>query len=120
MNDAPKKLLITEAQRAQLLANGAARLRGQDFDPLPVVKLYTPDGHATWLISELSPADEDTAYGLIDLGIGPPSLGTVRLSDLQTIRGPLDQPIARDLHFKARRTLSEYVLRAQADGSIND
>jgi hypothetical protein len=29
----------------------------------------------TWLLVSLDPADGDTAYGLIDLGIGMPELG---------------------------------------------
>jgi hypothetical protein len=33
-----------------------------------VVRLFTPDAHATWLLASLDPADGDTAYGLIDLG----------------------------------------------------
>jgi hypothetical protein len=43
--------------------------------------LFTPDAHATWLLVSLDPADGDTAYGLIDLGIGMPELGW-KLSDL--------------------------------------
>ncbi len=43
----PMKPLITDAQRAQLLANGRARAEGQALDPLPVVRLFTLDAHAT-------------------------------------------------------------------------
>jgi len=114
------KILVTDEERAQLLANGGARAGGQGIDPLPVVKLFTPDAHATWLLTELDPADGDTAFGLCDLGLCMPALGTVRLSDLETIRGPRNLPVQRDLHFKPRFTLSEYTRRAQADGSIND
>jgi hypothetical protein len=35
----------------------------------------SPRTHATWLLAALDPADGDTAYGLIDLGIGMPELG---------------------------------------------
>ena len=112
--------LITDEQRAQLLANGAAHAQGEHLDPLPVVKLFTPDAHATWLFTRLDPTDGDTAFGLCDVGLGMPELGTVRLSDLEGIRGPLNLPVERDLHFTPRRTLSEYVRLAQADGSIND
>jgi hypothetical protein len=114
------KKLVTDAERAQLLANGGARTRGQDGDPMPVVKLFTPDAHATWLLTELDPADGDTAFGLCDLGLCMPALGTVRLSDLETIRGPRNLPVLRDPHFTPRFTLSEYTRRAQADGSIKD
>ena len=112
--------LITDEQRAQLIANGTAHSLGQDFDPLPVVKLFTPDAHAIWLLTELSSIDDDTVFGLLDLGLGMPELATARLSDLETIRGPLNQPIQRDLHFIPRRTFSEYARLAQEDGSIND
>ena len=112
--------LITDEQRQQLLANGAFRATGQAIDPLPVVKLYTPDAHATWLLTELDPQDSDTAFGLCDPGLGNPEIGTVRLSDLEHIRGPLKHRVERDRHFTPKHTLSEYVRRAKADGSIND
>lgn len=54
----------------------------------------------TWLLVSLDPADGDTAYGLIDLGIGMPSLGTVRLSDLAGIVGPRKLPVRRDRYFR--------------------
>ena len=50
---------ITDAQRAQLLANGRRTIENEDFDPLPVVKLFTPDASATWLLTEIDPDDED-------------------------------------------------------------
>lgn len=112
--------LVTEAERELLLANGRARAAGREIDPLPVVRLFTPDAHATWLLAELDPSDEDSAYGLCDVGIGMPALGTVRLSELASIVGPLKRPIMRDLYFRATRTLSEYARLAQLNGSITD
>jgi len=112
--------LITEEQRRQLLENGNAAVSGQQADPWPVVKLFTPDAHATWLLVQLDPRDEDTAWGLCDLGVGAPRLDHVRLSDLQSIRGPRNLPVARDTHWMPQRSLAEYVRRAEADGSIND
>lgn len=112
--------LTTAEQRAQLLANGEARAAGQGIDPLPVVRLFTPDAHVTWLLAALDPADGDMAWGLIDLGIGMPELGTVKLSDLAAIVGPLQKPVMRDLYFRASQPLSEYVRLAQRDGSIPD
>ena len=38
--------LITDEQRAQLLANGRQSLEQENFDPAPVVKLFTPDAGA--------------------------------------------------------------------------
>lgn len=112
--------LITKTEREQLLANGRIRSAGQAIDPLPVVRLFTPDAHATWLLAALDPADEDTAYGLCDVGIGMPALGTVKLSELASIVGPLKRPVTRDLYFLPTRTLSEYTRLAQLNGSIMD
>lgn len=112
--------LITEDERRQLQDHGAARVAGQAIDPQPVVRLFTPDAHATWLLASLSPADGDTAYGLIDLGIGMPELGEIKLSDLASIVGPRQQPVMRDRYFQAARSLSEYTRLAQENGSIFD
>jgi len=112
--------LINAEQRAQLLANGQAYAAGQARDPLPVARLFTPDAHATWLLATLDPKDGDTAWGLIDIGIGMPELGTVKLSDLAEIVGPQNRAVLGDLYFRATRPLSEYVRSAQLDGSIPD
>ncbi|HBP0076511.1 DUF2958 domain-containing protein [Pseudomonas aeruginosa] len=111
---------ITAVERARLLDHGQVRADGLTIDPLPVVRLFTPDAHATWLLAALDPVDGDTAYGLIDLGLGMPELGYVKLSDLASIVGPLKQPVMRDVYFQATRTLSDYVRLAQANGSIVD
>ncbi|MFO2375813.1 DUF2958 domain-containing protein, partial [Pseudomonas aeruginosa] len=42
--------LTTEGEREQLLANGEARAAGRVIDPVPVVRLFTPDAHVTWLL----------------------------------------------------------------------
>lgn len=112
--------LTSTDERAQLLANGAARAAGHGIDPMPVVRLFMPDAHAIWLLAALGPADDDTAWGLIDLGIGMPALETVKLSDLANIVGPQQRPVLRDLYFHASRPLSEYARLAQRGGSIPD
>ena len=89
--------LTTAPERAQRLANGEARAAGRAIDPVPVVRLFTPDAHVTWLLAALDPADGDTAWGLIDLGIGMPAQGTVKLSELAGIVGPRQQPVMRAL-----------------------
>lgn len=111
--------LLTDQQRQQMLANGAARDRGEQIDPLPVVKLHTLDGPATWLLTELA-ADGDTAYGLCDGGTGFPELMKVSLSALAEIRGPRGLRVVSDPHFIARQPLSVYAAAAARDGSIND
>ena len=105
--------LITESLHAQLLANGRQSLDNDDFDPPPVVKLFTPDAGATWLLTEIDPDDPDRAFGLCDLGHGFPELGYVSLSELQSVRGRLGLAVERDLHFVATKTISAYAREAR-------
>ncbi|MGJ7542515.1 DUF2958 domain-containing protein [Variovorax sp. LT1R16] len=110
--------LITDEQRAQLLANGRQSLEQKNFDPAPVVKLFTPDAGATWLLTEIDPDDHDHAFGLCDLGLGYPELGWVSLAEIATVRGRLGLPIERDLHFEAQKRLSTYAREARLAGRI--
>lgn len=112
-------LLVTDTQRDDLLANGRRRASGEDFDPHPVVKLFTPDANATWLLAELEPEDPDIAFGLCDLGLGSPELGSVRLSEIAAVRGAFGLPVERDLHFRAVRTLGGYADEARRLGRIS-
>lgn len=110
--------LLTQELRDQLLQNGAKTAAGEECDFKPIVKLFMPDGDATWLISEIDTEDPDLAFGLCDLGLGYPELGYVRLSDLAMLRGRMGLPIERDLHFQAERTIAEYARLAAAEGRI--
>ncbi|MEQ8693194.1 MAG: DUF2958 domain-containing protein [Pseudomonadales bacterium] len=108
----------------QLLRNG--RLSAEcsqegraEPDFLPVVKLFTPDGACTWLLTELDPDDQDIAFGLCDLGLGFPELGCVRISELASVRGELGLPVERDLNFIPDKTIRAYADAARAAGSIN-
>ena len=105
--------LLLDHHRTELLANGRANgiLRDSGLDEhdfSPVVKLFCPWGAATWLLSELDPEDEDTAFGLCDLGMGCPELGNVSLREIEALTGPGGLRIERDIHFKADRSLSAY------------
>ena len=104
--------LLPQDIRDQLLENGKAqrKVRGtaNEHDFNPVVKLFTPDPSATWLLTELDPNDPDIAFGLCDLGMGFPELGSVRISEIESVRGSLNLPVERDLHFKADKPLSQY------------
>lgn len=111
-------ILITDDIRARLLANGEAAKTASNHDPKPVVKLFTPDAGATWLLTELDPADPDIAFGLCDLGLGFPELGTVSIAEIETVRGALGLPVERDLSFEADRSLSAYADLAYEAGRI--
>jgi DUF2958 family protein len=106
--------LLTVADRVQLLVNAIDDAN----DHHPVVKLFTPDGAATWLISEVDPDDPDRLFGLCDLGLGYPELGYVSLAEIMGDRGPLGLPVERDLHFIANKPLSAYANEARAKGRI--
>jgi len=110
--------LITDEQRAQLLANGRQCIESRNFDPRPVVKLFTPNAGATWLLTEIDPHDEDRAFGLCDLGQGFPELGYVSLQELASLRGRWGLPIERDLYFTACKPISAYAREARLAGRI--
>ena len=107
--------LLTDDLRKALLNNGAVP---DGTDHKPVVKFFTPDAGATWLITEMYPDDPDILFGLCDLGLGFPELGTVSLSELKSVRGRLNLPVERDLHFEATHTLSVYAEAARLAGGI--
>ena len=110
--------LMTNTQRTQLLENGRKSRATDNFDPTPVVKLFTPDANATWLLTELDPQDPDRAFGLCDLGLGSPELGYVSLAELAALRGPMGLPIERDQHFAADGPLSGYAGEARLTGRV--
>lgn len=114
--------LFTAAQYERLLANGQkqAPVKGTDdeIDFQPVVKLFTPDAGATWLLTEIDPSEPQIAFGLCDLGCGFPELGYVSLPELEQVRGKMGLPVERDQHFKADKRLSAYADIARKAGCI--
>ena len=115
--------LLPKSILDQLAANGRTNQEriaaGEDtIDFEPVVKLFTPDAGATWLLTEIDPYDPDIAHGLCDLGLGFPEIGAVRLGEIRAVRGRLGLPVERDLHFLADGTLSAYAERARQAGGI--
>jgi hypothetical protein len=111
-----KPSFVSDAEWAELLANGRCSAAGEQNDLAPVTKLFTPDANATWLIAEVDPTDTDRAFGLCDLGVGMPELGYVSLAELNALRGPLGLPIERDACFAASTTLADYGFHARAAG----
>ena len=109
--------LLTQEQREALLANGRRMMvRDISCEVWPVVKLFTPDANATWLLAWLDPTDTDIAWGLADLGC--PEIGSMRLSEIAAVRGALGLPVERDLYFEAEKSLSEYAAEARERGHI--
>ena len=108
--------LFTKEIEKKLLENGIKQdpVRGtkDEIDFIPVVRLFTPWGGATWLLTELSPHDPDIAFGLCDLGMGFPELGSVSVSEIASIRR-FGLGVERDLYFKADHPLSVYAEAAR-------
>lgn len=114
--------LLTPRLRAALRANDMARraaLRDElpEPDPLPLLKLFNPVGAATWIATELD-ADGDTLFGLADLGLGCPELGSFSLSEIAGIGLPFGLAVERDIGFETAHPLSVWADAARRAGSI--
>jgi hypothetical protein len=83
-----------------------------------VVKLFCPWGGATWLLTELDPDNPDIAFGLCDLGMGCPELGSVSLAEVESVHGPGGLRIERDLYFAPTKTLWAYAEDAEREQRI--
>lgn len=118
--------LFTKEQVELLLDNGAqANLERmgeapEDLLRMPVVKLFTPWGSATWLLSEIDPETPDLAFGLSDLGVGCPELGCVSLTELANLKGPMGLGVERDLYWTPSKSLLAYADDARMHNAIQD
>lgn len=110
--------LFTAEDRGRMLWQDACIESAPRFPAWPVVKLFMPDGAATWLIATMDREDPDILWGLCDLGLGFPELGSVRLSEILSVRGALELPVERDQHFKADKSIYDYAEAALQAGRI--
>lgn len=111
--------LIPDELLARLIENRRMAEVQDGFDPFPIVKLFTPDAGATWLLTEAYPEGSDIRlFGLCDFGLGSPELGYLMLSEVEDVRGKLGLPVERDLYFKAEHRLSTYAKIARYAGMI--
>jgi len=108
--------LITDEIAKRLAANA---IRGADgaHDPAPVLKLFNPMGATTWLATEIG-GDDDTLFGLADLGFGCPELGYFSLAEIAALRLPFGLRIERDAAFSTDVPLSRWTEEARAIGPI--
>jgi hypothetical protein len=116
--------LFTQDQERRLKENGRKNGEcilkdGNTIDFKPVVKLFCPWGAATWLLTEIDPENSEIAFGLCDLGMGSPEIGSVSLAEIRSIRGPGGLQIERDRHFEANKTLAAYADEARSKGRIS-
>ena len=105
--------LLTAELREKLRTNAAA----PGADHMPVVKLFNPAGTGTWLATELGD-DDDTLFGIADLGFGCPEVGSFSLDELASLRLPFGLRIERDIAFSTEHTLSAWAEAARATGSL--
>lgn len=87
-----------------------------EIDHRPVVRLYLPFTGCCWLLSELE--SPDIAFGLCDLGVGFPELGSVWLPELEELCHPHGLRVLQDVDFRARSTIGEYARIAHQQGRI--
>jgi len=66
-----------------------------------LVKYFTPDGSASWYLSEYMP-DDDVFYGWCDMGTGFPELGYVSRKELRGLTGKNGLPIERDYYYQPK------------------
>ena len=115
-------ILLTPELRLALRGNAINRRAAPcderpEPDPVPVLKLFNPLGAATWLATELG-EDDDTLFGLADLGFGCPELGYFSLSEIASLRLPFGLRIERDVGFSTTVSLSVWTDTARRVGSV--
>lgn len=114
-------ILLTPDLRYALRANAviaiAAEREARVLDHAPLVKFFNPMGAATWVATELY-ADDDTLFGLADLGFGCPEIGTFSLREIEGVYLPFGLRIERDLGFASPHPLSRWAQAARQTGSI--
>lgn len=110
--------LLTAAQIKQLRANADKQATSGEGNFKPVVKFFNPCGAATWLLTELD-SDNDTLFGIADLGMGFVEYGAVSLKELASLNVGFGLGIERDIHFEATKTLEEYYRESNDAGRIN-
>ena len=119
-------VLVPDELRKALRANVR---RGCDVPP--VLKIFSPAGAATWLIHSVE-SDHDTLFGLCDLGMGFPELGSVSLQELQETTVPVRvlingerhvdfrMQMERDLHFRPAHSMEVYAEAAREHDHITE
>lgn len=128
--------LVGDVAYQCLMDNGRimAELKGTDDEPdfTPIVKLFLPGHPATWLLTELDPEEPWVAFGLADLGVGFPEIGSVWLPELlavcrevtvcdESTKEPIltvEVKVEKDLYFEALGSLQHYARLAREAGSL--
>lgn len=108
--------LITKEILQELKANDELSQQGMNrLDMVPVLRLFTPDAAATWVLVSGEEVEGDVIlYGCCDLGLGFQEFGYVSLRELETVRGKLGLAVERDQYFHPTGTLHQMSEDAEA------
>ncbi|KAA9009662.1 DUF2958 domain-containing protein [Sphingobium limneticum] len=108
--------VIRPADLALLEANWTEQLKVKgtngEMDLTPVVKIFSPIGSATILVTEKDP-DSGLSFGIVDLGFGSPEMGYLDLEEVLSVKLPGGLRMEQDLYWKADKTLSQYASEAR-------
>ncbi len=88
----------------------------REIDFKPVVRLYLPFSDVSWLLTEMD--EELMAFGLCDLGLGFPELGSVWIPEIEGVRHPQGLIVLQDIDFNADKTIAEYARIADRHSRI--
>lgn len=102
--------LFTQSQYDKLIANGSDDNPNKDHPP--VVRLFLTNTSMMWLISELDLEYPEIGFGLCDLGMGFPELGSVSITELEECQDFLHR-IVRDDTFIGEHPMSVYANAAR-------
>jgi len=91
---------MTKAQEEKLIKNHNASMANptKDLKHKAIVKLFNPVGRGTWYLTEYNPKDQ-IAFGVADLGVGFPEIGSFALWELKELKLPMGCKIERDQFF---------------------
>lgn len=74
-----------------------------------ICKFFCPWGAATWVIFGQDEECPDILFAVADLGLGFVEAGSVSLSELELITGPIGLRIERDLSFTGGKDMAHYL-----------
>jgi len=112
--------LLAKPDLERLARNRRNAAADPAYDPAPVVKLFTPDAGASCLLAWTEPGDPDLAFGLCDLGLGSPELGSVRLSEILEVRGQRGATCRAGPALRANGTIGAHADAARRAGRVVD
>lgn len=70
---------------------------GKGMEAIAYLKLFTPDSHWTWYVTEMDPETRE-CFGLVQ-GFET-ELGYFDFNEIEELKGPLGMPVERDRFFE--------------------